>query len=51
MECREALKEFSRNIKSYGGIQKLFKALNETSPEYAQEIEQIYIQAIEGIIQ
>lgn len=44
------IKEFYRNIKSYGGIQKLFEALNKISPEYANEIEQIYIKAIKEIL-
>lgn len=46
----ETLREFCRNIECYGGIQELFRALNEVSPEYANEVEQIYIDALEGVV-
>lgn len=42
----EILAEFAKNIKVYGGIRKLFAELEKISPEYAEQVEKTYIQAI-----
>ena len=40
------LKEFAENVRTYGGIRKLFSELEKVSPEYADKVEEIYIHTI-----
>ena len=40
------LQNFLESIEVYGGIQELFKEMNDISPQYAKELEKVYIEAI-----